>query len=200
MKVSIKVPIASVLVASIKMENQYFYIREITALCRTAPQYATDGTNALIYLQIDKTVQGAGYGADINSQSAATDFQVIDNNKVETLMNFQRVSVATFRKGVSYLLPLTAYGSVPIIPNVIVTAVGGAGTGVAGVVPALNFRFDCPEDMDVLNGTAITGCITVEENGKVLQAYEEVKAVAKQQKAVAYAEAIGMAVTNPFKA
>jgi len=48
MKVIFSVPKASVLLASIQIENKYWYVREIAALCRTAPSYSTIDTGEKI--------------------------------------------------------------------------------------------------------------------------------------------------------
>lgn len=161
MKVSFKVPKASVAVASIRMENQNFYVREILSLCDAA-SISTDDTSAIFTLNIPKLVQGAGYGADINSQTAATSFIVLSNDKFETFQNLQRQTVNKFIKGVTYLIDGVNQAPVNITPDFLAVPVGGTGTIANTIIAASHFRFDCAESVDVLNATHVSGCISVE--------------------------------------
>jgi len=192
MKVAIKVPKASQALASITMENKNFYITEIADLCRTKPTYSTDDTSTIIILQIDKTVQGAGFGPDINAQAAATVFEVLDNDRTETLQNFQRVTVSKFKRGVVYLVPGTQFAPLNLTPSYYSTVVGGIGTVAGNVIVASHFRYDCANDVDILNATSIASCITVEVNGAMLVAVEQRKAENKQAEAAQMAVSIGV--------
>jgi len=198
MKVIFSVPKASVLLASIQIENKYWYVREIAALCRTAPSYSTDDTSAIISLQIDCSVQAAGYGADITAQTAATTFQPIDRDGIVTISKFTRETVAKIMKGVVYLIPGTNYLPVAIVPNYWSTNVGGTGTIANAVVTATNFRYNAFQDDSILNAAAgqITNCITCVIDGAAMEGYDAAKAIAKTDKQAMFAQSIGAIETS----
>jgi len=190
MKVAIKVPIADVLTTWIMLENRRFKVLAIGAICSGMPQFATDGTSAIITLNINKTVQDAGYA----TSTAATSFQIIDNAKIEAFQNIVDVSIAKFIRGVSYLIPAGTYNPLPMVPNIWSSNVGGAtsATGYGGVMVATHYLYNCDETADILNTTSISGAIQLEMIGAVIEAASENKAQQKAAENINFASAIGM--------
>lgn len=180
MKIAFKIPKANVQDAAIQMENQYFLVADIAPLCETEPQVSCDGTSAIFYVNIMKTIQSAGRW-DGTTFTAATAFQTLDNPRLEKWQNFQYVDVSKFKRGVVYLIPVGQFAPVDFIPNFEFSQM------VAGVNPGTDleifrqekFRFDCPDDNDILNATSIAGCITVELMGGIEQQIDAMKTVRK---------------------
>lgn len=194
MKIAFQIPIAKKENACIQMENKYFFITEIAHLCRTKPVPTTDGTYATWYLQIDKLVQAAGYSDDsLATVTAATSFEMLDNDKTEVYSNFQRVSVARIVKGTYYLLPFGTYAPLDIVPNpwaAVVTGAPGA-TGLAAVIAGSHYPYLADRDTDLMNNTSISNCITVMVDGKAKEALDAAKSVKATNEAINWNHAVG---------
>lgn len=192
MKVAIKVPKAFANAAFVYLENNRLSVGAILPLCSSASASA-DGTYAYISLNIDKTIQKAEY-YDGAVYQPATSFFVLDNQVIETFGSIQPdVSVVTFKKGMTYLIPFSGgFGTVNIIPNNLTIPFGGSApaSGVDNLF-ATHYRFDCPEDTDLMNSVSVSNCITCVFKGSAVVEVQTVKEQRKLAEQITYGVAIG---------
>jgi len=205
MKVVFVVPIAEMDNAAIQMENSYWRVKKIMPFLKTPLQVSLNSarTEAMIYVNIDKTIQAGGYTNNAGAFTAGTNFETLDNNRTEVFKNMQAVTITKFQRGVVYLVPATAQGVLNLIPSVPAVGVAGAltynadiGATMSIVLPSYNgthFRFDCNEDTDLLGTVSIADCISVDWNGSVQAASDEVRAERKIIEGIQF----GIATGNP---
>lgn len=191
MKCVFKIPYANLATAAIKIENQNVQLNKLMGMLNDIRIVFVDEEvdKAMIYINIDKLVQAAGY-IDGGALVAASTFQRLDNDDVETFRNINlSVSVAKFVKGTTYLIPVSELAPLSIVPdmkNVLINGVTDAH--FAGT----HFRFDCVEDTDVLNSTAINDCITCEVLGQAALLKASNRAIKRDGVAKSFAVATGV--------
>lgn len=194
MKVAFLVPTLDILGAAVQMENQYFLISDIMPLCRKVQMAKYDADNTIVYINIDKTIQSAGkYLAGVFTVS--TNWQRLDNTSVESWKNFQKsVTVATFTRGTTYLIPVASFAALNMIPDFQALNIAGSTTMFSQTM----FMYQCGEDVDLMNQTSIAGCITVELQGAVLAAADTLRAEIKKEelKNIALSTGVPVQIVN----
>jgi hypothetical protein len=176
------------------IENTQYQLKSILPLCNNAAMY-DDGTLMHFYIDINKTIQGAGY-----TGVAATTFTVLSNDGLEFMDNFQTVTVSSFRKGITYLIPLSAPAAINMIPKVDGVSVGTldsyieTGAGVNIILSRYNashYIFDCSEDITILGSTTIANVVTCIKNGAIAQQVQERKALGRLTELAAFTAEVG---------
>lgn len=194
MKIAFKLAKANMNIAAIQMENSPFLVSDILPLLNpNGFAISCDGTDVIIYLNINKLVQAAGSYTGGVFTSTST-FQRLDNDETEGYINFQpNVTVAKFVKGTTYLIDTDVVAPLPMIPNMSHSFI------VAGVTAGSdleNFRqtkflFDCDQDTEIMNATSISSCITVQRLGANVAAANAVRTLKKATEVYNFALATG---------
>lgn len=178
MKIAFKIAAADIAKAAVQMENQYFKLSDILAICKNVAIAVGSDTKYAIYLSIDKLIQSAG-SLSAGVLTASSDYQVLDNSNVDAYQGFNGtsttgISVAKFIKGTTYLIPVGQYAALNMIPDIKMVPVGGTSV----VVTSTKFLYQCSEDTEILNDVDVSDVITVQTLGNVLLQSE----LASQQK------------------
>lgn len=166
MKVSWKTTNANIANAAVQMENQYFLLTDILPLAKNAAA-CLNGANTDFYLSIDKLVQSAGV-LIAGVFTASSSYQVLDNSNIDVYKGFNGTSttgieVAKFVKGTTYLIPVSQYAVLSMIPEIKVIQYGGELYNIN----ATKYLFQCVEDTELLNDNTVSGVITVQFLGDV---------------------------------
>jgi len=202
MKIAFQIPLADIDTAWVQMENQYLKLRAIADLLSTDPVYAIDADDATkvnIYVNIEKTVQSAGSGTN----TPAVKFYPMSNQGQDVWNDFQpSATIAKFNAGVTYLIPVGAFAPTTTIPAIKEFPLGntptklvipdGGGTVYSSSVSATHYRWDCAEDVDVLNDNAVDNVITVRLNGTLSKQISDNKKVKKASEIISFAGATGL--------
>ena len=195
--------------AGIQIENKFWTIKSLLPIMTSVAVTLSRNTdNVNIYVNIPAVVQGAGSGSTDGSltYTPAINFETMDSTKIVAVKNFQVQTIAKFTTGNVYLIPSSAFGILPIVPNILSVPISGINATYTGtettypVFVASKFPYQCDNDTTLLNNTSVANVITLNIDGPNAVFLENQKIEAKKIEAINFATATGAISVNDVPA
>lgn len=205
MKVVFTVPRTDIDTAGIQIENKFWTVKSLMPVMTSISITLNSNTdNVNVYVNIPAVVQGAGYGASDGAltYTPALNFETMDSTKIVAVKNFQMQTIAKFTTGNVYLIPSSAFGILPIVPNILSAPISGINATYTGaettypVFVASKFPYQCDSDTTLLNNTSVANVITLNIDGPNAVFLENQKNEAKKVEAINFATATGAISVN----
>lgn len=200
MKVVFTIPRADIDSAGIQLENKFWTVKSLMPIMTSIAITLNSNTdNVNIYVNIPAVVQGAGNGAvdGALTYTPALNFETMDSTKIVAVKNFQVQTIAKFTTGNVYLIPSSAFGILPIVPNILSAPISGINatyTGAETTYPLLvssRFPYQCDSETTLLNNTSVANVITFNIDGPNAVFLETQRAEAKKIESINFATAVG---------